>query len=158
MSDFTPITTQEQLDQIIGQRVERAKSSTLKEFQSSEEYTGMVSRLADQDKQISDMTRAAEELAKKYEGYDKTLADLQGKVKAYETRSVKSRIAHEVGIPYELIDRLNGETEEDIKADAESLKKLVTPQRPAPMRDPEPAGNGDTTKAAFRQLAHSLNN
>ena len=50
-------------------------------------------------------------------------------------------IAHEKGLPYELAERLSGETEQDIAADAEKLAQFVGSQKPAaPLYSPQGAG------------------
>ena len=56
---------------------------------------------------------------------DKTIKELQEKVQKYESDSVKTRIAQEFGLDASLANRLTGETEEDIRKDAEALKSIV---------------------------------
>ena len=46
-------------------------------------------------------------------------------IKSYETNSVKMRIAHENGIPFELASKLSGDDEESIKKDAETMAKFL---------------------------------
>ena len=156
MADFTPITSQEQLDALIGDRIKRERDTVAKKYG---DYDDLKTKVTDYEKQIGDLSKTIEDSGKKYAGYDKTLADLTAKVKGYETRSVKMRIAHEAGIPYELATRLSGETEDDIRKDAESLAKLVGKPSPAapPLKSTEPAG-GDTKTAALRALAQNLTN
>lgn len=155
MSEFTPITTQEQFDAAIGERLKRERETVAKKYGDYDDIKGKV---ADYERQIGDLTREAAEKAKTYAGYESTLAELNAKVKGYETSSVKMRIAHELGIPYELADRLSGDNEGDIRRDAESLSKILT--RPnnqtAPMRSHEPAGGGDSKTAALRALTTQL--
>lgn len=63
---------------------------------------------------------------------------LQGKVKGFETGALRQRIAREKGIPAEMADRLTGETEADIRKDAETVAKLVRAIKgPAPLFDHE---------------------
>lgn len=50
--------------------------------------------------------------------------ELKAKVALAETESIKSKILSEAGLPKELATRLSGATEEEMKADAEVLKKL----------------------------------
>ena len=104
------------------------------------------------------MSKAAKESAEKYAGYDKNLAELQAKVKGYETDSVKTRIALEAGLPYTMASRLCGESEEDIRADARSLASLMGAGRTeaAPLHTGEPAG-GSSKRDALRALNAQLN-
>ncbi len=151
MAEFTAITTQEQLDAIIGERLKRERETLSKKYA---DYDDIKKKAGDYEKQISDLTRSMEETAQKYTGYDRQLEELQGKLRAHETASVKTRIAHEYHIPYELAGRLSGETEEDIKKDAESLAQFIAKAPAAPLREPE--NHADAKTAALRQLTAEL--
>ena len=62
-----------------------------------------------------------------------------------------------MGLPYELANRLNGSTEEEIKADAKKLKDAARLfHAPAPLGTPEPVSKGSGKDAALMQLAHNL--
>lgn len=81
---------------------------------------------------------------------------LQAKVKGFETGALRQRIAREKGIPAELADRITGETEADIRADADAVARMVKVIKgPAPMFDPEPKGN-NTQDEALRQMLHEM--
>lgn len=70
----------------------------------------------------------------------RTVAELQNQVKGYETSALKARIAREKNIPYELADRLSGETEADIRKDADNLSQFIRSVKgPAPLFSNEPA-------------------
>lgn len=156
MADFAPITTQEQFDAAVSERIKRERETLEKKYG---DYGDLKTKVSSYEKQIGDLSKSIEDSAKKYSGYDKTLSELQNTVKGYETSSVKMRIAHETGIPYELADRLSGETEGDIRKDAESLSKLIgkSTQSAPPLKDNEPAG-GNAKAAALKTLAHNLTN
>ena len=96
MAEFTPITTQEQFDAAIGERLKREREALAKKYG---DYDELRAKTADQEKQIGELTRSLTESSEKYAGYDKTLAELQAKLKGYETDSVKTRIALEAGLP-----------------------------------------------------------
>ena len=158
MSEFKVIETQEQLDAIIKERLDRA------EKKQAEKYAGYLSP-ADVDAKIADLNKQIEDLGNSLTGANdkaktdaEAIAGLEAKVKNYETASVKSRIAHEVGIPYELANKLSGETEEDIRKDAEALKPFVTKTSAPPLRDPEApdAGSGDPTRDSMKKLVENL--
>lgn len=81
---------------------------------------------------------------------------LQAKVKGFETGALRQRIAREKGIPAELADRITGETEADIRADADAVARMVKSIKgPAPMFDPEPKNN-NTQDEALRQMLHEM--
>ncbi len=151
MEEFKAINTQEELDAIIKDRLKRERDAAQKR------YEGWISP-EDHRKAVEDAERALAELKKAHETDAQTIADLTAKTKAYETASLKSRIAYEVGLSHELASRINGEDEKSIREDAEALKKLVGEQKPAPLpvREPErtPA---NTTQAALRALSAGLN-
>lgn len=143
MADFTPITTQEELNNVIGERLRRERESVSKEFEQ---------KISEKDAEIGQSKTDMEALNKKLEAVNKQLEDanqkisgisaLEEKIKGYEVASVKSKIAREVGIPYELAERLSGETEEDIRKDAEGLRKLIGAGKQAPLA----GGERDTGK------------
>lgn len=151
MSEFTPITTQEQLNDIIGERVSKVKAK-YEGYTSPEELNKIK---AGYDKQIADLNSAAEASAKKYADFDKQLADRDAKIKGYESHSVKTRIAHELGLPYGAADYLKGDDEKSIKESAEAVKAIFgTKRKTAPMGSSEPAGDGK--KAALKQVLSEL--
>lgn len=86
------------------------------------------------------------------------IAELTAKNKAFETNSAKMKIAFESGIPFELAEKLSGETEEEIRADAEKLAGYINSNKqPSPKFSPEtPAG--DKQKTALLSILRKLNN
>ena len=149
MPEFKPIETQEALDAIIKDRIERAKKSAADE--TAKKYEGYLS--PDDVKKHTDQITA---LTDKLKESETKIADLTAKNSAYEIASVKTKIAHEVGLPYELADRLSGTTEEEIRKDADALSKFAMHPQATPSFSPEtpPAASAD---AAYRALAHDLN-
>ena len=128
---FKPIETQDELNAIIKERLKRERESTEKRFE------GWVSP-DEHNKAIEDANKAFEDYKKVHESDEQTIKDLTAKNKEYETATLKSRIAHEVGLSYEWISRIGGDDEQSIRADAESLKKLVgSGQTPIPTKSTE---------------------
>lgn len=150
MSEFSPIETQEELDNIIKERLKRDREATAKKFE------GYISP-EDHQKALDDANRSFEEFKKAHESDEQTIADLTAKNKAYETASLKSRIAREVGLPYEWTERIRGEDEQSIKADAEALKKLVgNGSTPIPTKSTE-TGTPDPKTASYKELLAGIN-
>ena len=80
---------------------------------------------------------------------------LQGKVKGFETSALRQRIAREKGIPAEMADRLSGETEEDIRKDADTMAGLINIIKgPAPLFDGEKKVS--EMDAALNQMVQDL--
>lgn len=151
--EFKPIETQEQLDAVIGERIARAEKNALKNYA---DYDDLKKAKADYEQQITDLTsqlKAKEELIT---GTDTTIKELQSKIKQYETASVKTRIAHEVGLPYELADKLSGDDEEAIRADAQKMAAYIKPKNVAPIGGAEPVDSGDPHKAAMQNLLKNI--
>ena len=67
--------------------------------------------------------------------------DARDRLADLERQNVVQRVALEKGLPANLVDRLRGDTEDDISADADALLALVNaPRKPAP--DPTQGGGG----------------
>lgn len=147
---FKPIETQEELDGIIKERLKRERETTQKK------YEGWISP-ADHQKAIDDANKAFDDFKKAHESDEQTIADLTAKNKAYETASLKSRVAHEVGLSYEWIDRISGDDEKSIRADAESLKKLVGSGKPISTKSTESGEGADSKTAGLRTVLNGLN-
>ena len=155
MSDFTAITTQEQLDAIIGDRLKRERETIAKKYGDYDDLKGQVDELTKKngslDKAIADANKAAD-------ASKEQVADLTGKCIKYETDSVKTRIARKHGLDYDLANRLAGTTEEEIEADAEALSDLIkSTSKAAPLADPEKdVSVGDEKTAAFKRMLHNM--
>lgn len=150
MSDtFKTIETQEELDAIIEKRLKREREVTTKRFE------GWISP-EDHQKAIDSANKALDDYKEAHKGDEQTIADLTAKNKAYETASLKSRIAHEVGLSYDWISRISGEDEDSIRADAESLKKLVGTGAPLPTKNTESGENLDPAKTALRSVLSGI--
>ena len=149
----TPITTQEQFDEAIKERLAR-ESKKYEGYTSPKELEKLR---ADYDRQIGDLNGALSAANKKAEKYDKDIAERDARIKGYETSSVKMRIAHETGLPYEMYTRLSGETEEEIRKDAEVLSRVMRAGTVAPPpASAEKVTVADTTTAAYRGLLKSM--
>lgn len=149
---FKPIETQEELDNIIKDRLKRERESTQKR------YEGWISP-EDHQKALDASNKAFDDFKKAHESDEQTIADLTAKNKAYETASLKSRIAHEVGLSYEWTDRISGDDEESIRKDAESLKKLVgAGAQPLPTKNTEAGENYDSGTASLRKVLNGIKN
>lgn len=160
-NEFKTIETQEELDAIIKARLDRNTKTVTDEVKKS--YDGYLS--PDEAKKLTAQTEGLRQqvnaLTAQLTEKETAITDLTAKNKAYETASVKARIAHEKGLPFELAERLSGETEQDIEADAEKLAQFITPadsrQAPAPLFAPQGAkGNADPVMADLAGMLDGL--
>ena len=132
---FNPINTQEEFDTAIRERLQREREK----YADYEELKGQVTALQGQVTALTGERDA-----------------LDQKVKGYETNSVKMRIAQELGIPSAMAERLTGETEEDIRKDAQSMANIFkTVQGAAPLYDNTPPAAKDSD-AAMAVMLNSL--
>lgn len=161
MGDFKVIETQEQLDAVLGERLKRERETVRKEF---------VGYLSPEEAKKYEGYLSPEDVAKKYEGYlspedvtqkyagyvsPEEVAKKDAKIKGYETDSVKTRVAHEVGLSYDAISFLKGEDEESIRKSAESLKNLVGGVNISPLASTE-ANAGEANDTAFKNVLKGL--
>jgi len=148
--EFQVIETQEQFDSAIQERISRLNA---KHSEATAELQKQIEALGEEN---TSLRRSIEENSAKYAETDKTILDLQGQIKNYETASVKSRIAHETGLPFELTSMLNGETEEDIRKCAETLSKFTVKRTPAPMASTEPSGEATNSNADLKEALRNM--
>ena len=153
MADFTPINSQEELDRILASRLQRERETVGKQFQTQIDERDQ--KIAGFETQITDLNKQIESL----NGQSAKVAELESKVKAYEASSVKMRIAREVGLPAELADRLSGDDEKAIRADAEALEKVFKRQGgTAPLYQPGSESGADKKETALRDLLSEVRN
>lgn len=152
MSEFKPITTQEEFDKAIQERLNRQKESIERQYA---DYADLKAKNAEMEKELGSLRNTLSEVNEKAKGYDKTFAELNAKIAGYETANLKTKIALQHGLPYDFASRLVGEDEKAIRADAESLSKLFKTQntQPPPLKSTEPSTEGD---AEFRTLLNEL--
>lgn len=152
---FKAIETQEEFDRIIGERLSRQKETYEKQLA---DYEQIKTAKADLENQVGTLQSTIEQSKAGQEEYTKQISELNSKVAGYETANLRTRIALQNGLPFDLAERLVGDDEESIKADAERLSSFVTKQKPSyPPKDLEPSGKDSKTQA-WSQLAQDLSN
>lgn len=111
---------------------------------------------ADAQKAAQDAEQAAleknAEFQKLYEAEKQKVAALEQQVKQLHIQALRAKIGIEVGLPPEISDRLQGDTEEEVRADAEKLKAVLPKQpdgeedKPAPKGTPSGGKPGSSSK------------
>ena len=154
MPDFKTIETQEELDKIIQERLNRQKESLEKQIA---DYDQLKTKVTDLEAENSALKVAAEKTKSTLGGHEKEVAKLNAKIAGYETASLRTKIALQNGLPFDLAERLVGTDEESLKADAERLAGFIKPTTPTPpLKDPEsPAGSNEN--GAYKNLLENLN-
>lgn len=146
MSEFKVIETQEQLDKVIGERIRRAEEKAAEKYS---DYEAIKTQNEEYVKQIAQLQEATK-------GNQGTIDELKAQVQNYESSSLKTKIALEIGLPYQMAGRLSGNNEEEIRADAETMAKLIGNQKPvAPIGSNEPVVT-NPKDAAWTKLVAEL--
>lgn len=149
MSEFKTIETQEELDNIVKERLRR-------EREKFGDYDDLKKRVSELESENGALRATVEETKQTIAKSDAQITELQGQVSNYETASLRTRIALQNGLPYDLADRLQGADEEALRADAERLAGFMRPATPqAPLRDTEPA-IGDDKTMQMKQMLRDL--
>ena len=149
MSEFKPITTQEEFDAAIKGRLSREK-------EKYGDYDQLKSRVAELEEENVGLKSTIEATNQSKADADKQLEEMQNQISNYETASLRTRVALQYGLPYDLADRLQGTDEESLKADAERLASFVKPtEHFAPMRTLEPTLE-KTENTSYKNLVQGL--
>lgn len=149
--EFKTIETQEELDKIVQKRLAKEQAKHEKAVEAAkEEYE---SKLAEYEAKVAELEKSAGDAQSGKDEYEKKISELETKIKGYETDSVKTKVALEMGIPYELAGKLSGDSEDDIRKDAETLSKFVSSGNKPPLADTEGNADGDND---YREILNSL--
>lgn len=151
MSEFKIIETQEELDNIVKERIRR-------EREKYSDYEELKNRVSELETENSALKTTVEDDKQTRAGLDAQITDLQGKVNNYETASLRTRIALQNGLPYDLADRLQGTDEASLTADAERLAGFMRPAPvpQAPLKDVEPEVSSGK-ELEMRQMLKEMN-
>jgi len=106
--------------------------------QVNEQLRAVQAKLSEYEKREKE--REEQELQQQGE-YKKLLDQTKSDLETTRAEALRLRVAIKKGIPAELIDRLKGDTEEDLEADADALLALVkreSPGVPPPTRGSAP--------------------
>lgn len=154
MADFKVINTQEEFDERIKERIERAEKKVRDEFKgwSSPED---LKKIADQH--AADLAKLndshAEEL-KKYAGYDEKFTQQATRIHELEVGALKTRIANEKKLPWDAVEFLQGDDEKSINESADKLSRLSA--HSATFTRNTERDNVDSKESMWRDLASKL--
>ncbi|MDG6113756.1 capsid assembly scaffolding protein Gp46 family protein [Lactococcus formosensis] len=122
MSEFKTIETQEELDAIIKERLSRADKT----------HEARIAELETRNKELEADNTAYQATIEESKSWEQEKADYQKQIDTYKTAQLKQSIALKAGLPLDLADRLTGDDEETLKADAERFSSFIKPQTPTP--------------------------
>ena len=150
MTEFKAIETQEQLDAIIKSRLDREKAKYSDYDQLAEKIKKLETENSNLKQTITDKETSESTTAGK-------IADLEKDVITWKQKSLKQQIAMKNGLPFDLADRLQGDSEESLNEDAERLASLVNVKNyTQPLADKEPNIETNSIDAAWRDVARNL--
>lgn len=150
---FKVIETQEELDAIIVDRLRRQKETLAKEYADYEEVKANLESLKLENQTLKS---TLEQNTTNSDTLNAEISTLKGQIKAHELKEMKTKFALEYGLPFNLASRLNGEDEEAIKQDAQSLSQMfITNSAPPPLKNPD-SGNGSTINGAYKTILENL--
>ena len=151
MSDFKIIETQEELDAVIKARLSR-------EREKYADYENLKKQLADFEAKETTYRNTINGLKARETELVSQVESLNGDLTQTRLQTAKQRIAIEYGLPLDLAERLQGDDEEGLKADAEQLASHFTLKQPTPpLKSNEPT-IADSKEAKWAEMARNLIN
>lgn len=140
------ITTQEELDAIIKDRVARAKETAAKSFEGWISPEEMEKSRKEAEKQLAELQKALAESEKKSAEKDASIEEMA----RYKTDLEKTRIAIAAGLDVKFAGRLQGENAEAWKKDAAELAKdFAAAKKTAPIGSSETPPGKTTSNKQF---------
>ena len=160
MSDeFKVIETQEDFDKAIQKRLAQKDREAAEKYQKYLSPDDVEKLKIEYEGKLTKAEEALKAANEKIAGHDQIVSDLTSRVNSAESDLLKSRIAHESGVPFELAGRLVGTNEEELKADAEKFAQFLGPKIAPPLKSSEgPVGNNAGMAGVLSQLNQQFNN
>ena len=150
MTEFKVIETQEQLDAIIKSRLDREKAKY-------SDYDTLAEKIKNLETENTNLKQAITDKETSESMNLTRITDLEKDVTSWKQKSLKQQIAMKNGLPFDLADRLQGDTEESLNEDAERLASLVSVKNyTQPLADKEPAFKEKGVDSAWRDVVKNL--
>ena len=124
MAEFKPITTQEEFEAAIRERVDRvnAKYADYEELKKKAgESESLRKSLESANAEVEKLKSAAKSTAEVLANHDKEVGTLKERAEKAEKSLLQRTVAEEAGLPASLASRLTGNTEAEMKEDAKNL-------------------------------------
>ena len=150
MTEFKVIETQEQLNAIIKARLDREK-------EKYSDYDTLAEKIKNLETENTNLKQTITEKETSENTTASRIADLEKDVTTWKQKSLKQQIAMKNGLPFDLADRLQGDSEESLNEDAERLASLVNVKNyTQPLADKEPNIETNSIDAAWRDVVKNL--
>lgn len=150
MTEFKVIETQEQLDAIIKSRLDREKAKY-------SDYDNLAEKIKNLETENTNLKQTITEKESSESTTANKIAELEKDVTTWKNKLLKQQIAMKNGLPFDLADRLQGDSEESLNEDAERLASLVNVKNyTQPLADKEPAFEEKGVDSAWRDVVKKL--
>ena len=150
MTEFKVIETQEQLDAIIKSRLDREKAKY-------SDYDTLAEKIKNLETENTNLKQTITEKETSVSTNLTRISELEKDVTSWKQMSLKQQIAMKNGLPFDLADRLQGDSEESLNEDAERLASLVNVKNyTQPLADKEPNFETNSVDAAWRDVLKNL--
>lgn len=157
---FNAITTQEEFDAAISERLKRERESAEKRFAGYEDYKEKAGKADSLQKELEQVNAKLAKAQADLESANKKIGDYPAQVESLTARaqqaerySLQVKVAHDMGLPFELASKIAGENEEAMRNDAQTLVPFVSKQQPAPLFSQHEDSGAD---AGYKSLLSSL--
>ena len=146
-TEFEPITSQEQFDQAIKARIERAQAKAAEKFADYDELKAKAAKFDEAEAaQMSDLEKAKKEV-------EELKAAAAKRDEAARVRDLRAKVSKATGVPADLI---SGSDEESMTAFAKSVAEFARkPSAPAPKESGKSA-SAKPEDSGFREIARML--
>ena len=143
---FEPITSQEQFDQVIKSRIERAQAKAVEKFADYDELKAKAAKFDEAEAaQMSDLEKAKKEVEELKAAAKRDEAD--------RVRDLKAKVSKATGVPADLI---SGSDEESMTAFAKSVAEFAKkPSAPA-LKESGKSASAKPEDNGFREIARML--
>lgn len=141
-NEFEPITSQEQFDQAIKARIERAQAKAVERFADYDDLKAKAAKFDEAEAaQMSDLEKARKEV-------EELKAAAAKRDEADRVRDLKAKVSKATGVPADLI---SGADEESMAASAKALNDFALSKAPG-----YPLDKGGAAKADPAQTRRSI--
>lgn len=154
MAEFKTINTQEEFDNAIKDRLNRAENKIREEYKgwtSPDDLKKITEKHGEELKALN--TQHSKDM-EKYAGYDEKFKDFESKIHGYEVSALKIKVALDKKLPPESVEFLQGEDEQSITESAERLAGLTAPHSVGFTRNTEKAT--DDKNSMWLELSQKL--
>lgn len=157
--EFTPIESQEQFDAMVKERVERAKKSAAKEFETQlKDLEGIKEQLTSKEEEITALKAKIGDFESEKKSNEESYQSMQKELSELKLKALKTRIAHELNVAA-FADDLKGDDEESIRESAKSYAEKAEETHKANSKTVQPSYKPsdnvptDPAEAGFREMA-----